>query len=59
VSTPALDAVSAAGLDHRVVRHGPAGSLAEAAAQQGVEIRDVVKTNAAPSRRSGRRGRGR
>jgi Cys-tRNA(Pro)/Cys-tRNA(Cys) deacylase len=44
VSTPALDAVSAAGVDHRVVRHGPVGSLAEAAAQQGVEIRDVVKT---------------
>lgn len=44
MSTPALDAVSAAGVDHRVVRHGPVGSLAEAAAQQGVEIRDVVKT---------------
>jgi Cys-tRNA(Pro)/Cys-tRNA(Cys) deacylase len=41
---PALDAVAAAGLDHRVVRHGPVRSLAEAAAARGVEIPDVVKT---------------
>jgi Cys-tRNA(Pro)/Cys-tRNA(Cys) deacylase len=41
---PALDAVAAAGLDHRVVRHGPVRSLAEAAAARGVGIPDVVKT---------------
>src|SRR4051794_12828113 len=40
----ALDAVAAAGIDHEVVRHGPAGSLEEAARNQGVEVRDVVKT---------------
>jgi Cys-tRNA(Pro) deacylase len=44
VSEPALAAVSAAGIPHRVLRHAPAGSLAEAARRQGVEIRDVVKT---------------
>ncbi|NUT33488.1 MAG: hypothetical protein HOV79_10470 [Hamadaea sp.] len=42
--TPALAAVEAAGLDHRVIRHGPVRSLAEAAAARGVEIPDVVKT---------------
>ncbi|MFC7244370.1 aminoacyl-tRNA deacylase [Catellatospora aurea] len=40
----ALDALSSAGLDHRVIRHGPVRSLAEAAAARGVEIPDVVKT---------------
>ena len=40
----ALDAVAATGIEHQVVRHGPAGSLAEAARNQGVEVRDVVKT---------------
>jgi len=40
----ALDAVRAAGIAHRVVRHGPVRSLAEAAAARGVEPRDVVKT---------------
>ena len=40
----AIEAVSAAGLAHEVVRHGPASSLAEAARNQGVEVRDVVKT---------------
>jgi Cys-tRNA(Pro) deacylase len=44
VSTAAIDAVSEAGLAHRVIRHGPAGSLAEAATLRGVEVRDVVKT---------------
>jgi Cys-tRNA(Pro) deacylase len=29
---------------HRVIRHGRAGSVAEAAAQRGVEVRDIVKT---------------
>ncbi|GAA1630458.1 aminoacyl-tRNA deacylase [Catellatospora bangladeshensis] len=42
--TAALDALTAAGLDHRVIRHGPVRSLAEAAAARGVEIPDVVKT---------------
>src|SRR3954454_22753738 len=44
MSTPALDAVAAAGIDHRVLAHGPVRSVAEAAAQRGVEVRDVVKT---------------
>jgi Cys-tRNA(Pro)/Cys-tRNA(Cys) deacylase len=40
----ALDAGAAAGIEHEVVRHGPARSLEEAARNQGVEVRDVVKT---------------
>jgi Cys-tRNA(Pro) deacylase len=44
MSGPAVAAVSAAGIDHEVVRHGPARSLPEAARNQGVEVRDVVKT---------------
>ncbi len=40
----ALRAVTEAGLEHRVVRHGPVRSLAEAAAARGVEPADVVKT---------------
>jgi Cys-tRNA(Pro)/Cys-tRNA(Cys) deacylase len=44
VTTPASDAVYTAGLAHRVIRHGRAGSVAEAAAQRGVEVRDIVKT---------------
>lgn len=44
VDTPAVAAVRALGLDHRVVRHGPVRSLAEAAAARGVEPADVVKT---------------
>lgn len=42
--TAALDALATAGLDHRVIRHGPVRSLAEAAAARGVAIPDVVKT---------------
>ncbi len=42
--TPALAAVRAAGLDHRVIRHGPVRSLAEAADARGVMPADVVKT---------------
>lgn len=38
----ALEAVAV--IPHEVVRHGPASSLAEAARNQGVEVRDVVKT---------------
>ncbi|MFI5835057.1 aminoacyl-tRNA deacylase [Micromonospora sp. NPDC051300] len=41
---PALDALDAAGLPYRVIRHGPVTSLAEAAAARGVEVPDVVKT---------------
>jgi len=44
MSGAALAAVVAAGIEHRVVRHGPVGSVAEAAAAQGVEVRDLVKT---------------
>jgi Cys-tRNA(Pro)/Cys-tRNA(Cys) deacylase len=44
MGTSAIDAVSAAGVAHRVIRHGRAGSVAEAAAQRGVEVRDIVKT---------------
>jgi len=44
VSTPALAAAEAVGLAHRVIRHGPVGSLAEAARVRGVAPADVVKT---------------
>ena len=40
----ALQAVIAAGIDHRVIRHGMVRSVAEAAEAQGVEVRDLVKT---------------
>ena len=40
----ALAAVRAAGLDARVIRHGPVRNLAEAAAARGVEPAAVVKT---------------
>ena len=42
--TPALRAVEEAGLAHRVIRHGPVRSLAEAAAARGVDPSDVIKT---------------
>jgi Cys-tRNA(Pro)/Cys-tRNA(Cys) deacylase len=44
VSTPALAAVESMGLPHRVIRHGPVASLAEAARARGVAPADVVKT---------------
>jgi Cys-tRNA(Pro)/Cys-tRNA(Cys) deacylase len=44
VSTPALEAVEAMGVAHRVIRHGPVRSLAEAAQARGVAPADVVKT---------------
>jgi Cys-tRNA(Pro) deacylase len=44
VSTPALAAAEAVGLAHRVIRHGPVSSLAEAARARGVAPADVVKT---------------
>jgi Cys-tRNA(Pro)/Cys-tRNA(Cys) deacylase len=40
----AVGAVEAAGIAHRVLRHGPVGSVAEAAAAQGMELQDLVKT---------------
>ena len=40
----ALSAAVSSGLDHRVVRHGPVRSLAEAAAARGLEPRQVVKS---------------
>jgi Cys-tRNA(Pro)/Cys-tRNA(Cys) deacylase len=44
VSSPALTAAEAMGLTHRVIRHGPVSSLAEAAQARGVAPADVVKT---------------
>ena len=41
---PALAAAEAVGLAHRVIRHGPARSLAEAARARGVAPADVIKT---------------
>jgi Cys-tRNA(Pro) deacylase len=39
-----VDAVTAAGIEYDVIRHGPVSSVAEAAAARGVEVRDLVKT---------------
>jgi prolyl-tRNA editing enzyme YbaK/EbsC (Cys-tRNA(Pro) deacylase) len=39
-----LAAMDAAGLDYRLVSHGPVRSAAEAAVARGVEVRDLVKT---------------
>ena len=44
MSAPALDALAAAGVTHRIIRYGPVRSAAEAAAARGVEVADVVKT---------------
>jgi len=44
VTSAALTALAATSLDHRVIRHGPVGSVAEAAQSRGVEVTDVVKT---------------
>jgi Cys-tRNA(Pro) deacylase len=44
MSGPAFDALTAAGIRYDVIRHGPVGSVAEAATARGVEITDVVKT---------------
>ena len=44
MSSRALAAADAAGLAHRVIRHGPVRSLADAARARGVEPADVVKT---------------
>ena len=42
--TSAVEAVTATGIEHEAVRHGPVNSVTEAAAVQGVEVRDLVKT---------------
>jgi Cys-tRNA(Pro) deacylase len=42
--SPASQAASALGVEHRELRHGPVAGVAEAAAAQGVEVRDLVKT---------------
>jgi Cys-tRNA(Pro)/Cys-tRNA(Cys) deacylase len=41
---PAEAAAAGAGLTYRTISHGPVSSVAEAAAAQGVEIQDLVKT---------------
>jgi Cys-tRNA(Pro)/Cys-tRNA(Cys) deacylase len=41
---PAIAAAEAAGISYEVIQHGPVSSVAEAAAAQGVEVRDLVKT---------------
>jgi Cys-tRNA(Pro) deacylase len=41
---PAFDALDSAGVGYRVIRYGAVRSVAEAAANRGVEIADVVKT---------------
>jgi Cys-tRNA(Pro) deacylase len=43
-SARAIAAAERLGLAHRVTRHGPVGSLAEAAAARGVEPGQIVKT---------------
>jgi Cys-tRNA(Pro) deacylase len=43
-SARAIEAAEALGLDHTATRHGPVGSLAEAAAARGLEPRQIVKT---------------
>ena len=44
MQTPAETAAADLGVAYEVLRHGPVGSVAEAAAAQGVEVRDLVKT---------------
>ena len=43
--TPALRRLRELGVEHTEVRHGPVGSVAEAAAVRGIEVRDLVKTS--------------
>jgi Cys-tRNA(Pro)/Cys-tRNA(Cys) deacylase len=44
MANPALEALTSAKVEHRVITHGPVSSLAEAAAARGVDVQDVVKT---------------
>jgi Cys-tRNA(Pro)/Cys-tRNA(Cys) deacylase len=41
---PAFEALAAAGVTYRVIRHGSVRSVSEAATARGVEVADVVKT---------------
>ena len=43
-TTPALDAIAAAGVAHRVVRIEPARSAEEAAERQGIPLRALLRT---------------
>lgn len=43
-STPALEAITAAGISHRVVRIEPARSAEEAAERQGIPLRALLRT---------------
>ena len=43
-TNPAEAAAASLGLTYSLLRHGPAGSVQEAALAQGVEVRDLVKT---------------
>ena len=43
-STPALDAIAALGIPHRVVRIEPARSAEEAAERQGIPLRALLRT---------------
>lgn len=43
-TNPALDALTASGLEHEITRHGKVGSLAEAAEARGVTPADIIKT---------------
>jgi Cys-tRNA(Pro) deacylase len=43
-STPALDALAATGVPHRVVRTQPAGSAAESASLQGIPLAALLRT---------------
>ena len=42
--TPALRTLRERGVEYTEIRHGPVGSVAEAAAVRGIEVRDLVKT---------------
>jgi Cys-tRNA(Pro)/Cys-tRNA(Cys) deacylase len=44
VTNAAITAMIKTGIGYEVVRHAPVSSVAEAAASQGVEVRDLVKT---------------
>jgi Cys-tRNA(Pro)/Cys-tRNA(Cys) deacylase len=44
MANPALSAIDRSGIPHRVIRHGPVRSLAEAATARDVEPADVIKT---------------
>jgi Cys-tRNA(Pro) deacylase len=43
-TTPAIEAIRALGVEHRVVRHGPANSAEEAAELQGIPLGALLRT---------------